>query len=160
MPYTLTDLVLDCATGIGLIVILLCAVIGAIVVLDQIHAYGWRRGWWRLFWLLLIVLVPSSAFAQEPRIVYPALITARALDLHSTHVAIAAGATEINPLMKLPAVRYTLHPLMTAGFIASAEKARKAGKKKSAFWLLVAGTVGQVAVDVHNYRTANRLKER
>jgi excisionase family DNA binding protein len=107
---------------------------------------------------LLLVAVPASA--QEVRVLYPAFVTARVLDLTSTHQALKAGATEINPLMKHPAMRYALHPLMTVGFVAAAEKARAQGKGKRAFWLMVAGTAGQFALDYSNYRQAATLRER
>jgi hypothetical protein len=104
----------------------------------------------------LLIAVPASA--QEVRLVYPAFVTARVLDLASTHQALKAGATEINPLMKHPAMRYALHPLMTVGFVAAAEKARANGKGKRAFWLMVAGTAGQFALDYSNYRQASNLR--
>jgi hypothetical protein len=106
--------------------------------------------------LLLLCALPASA--QEVRLVYPAFVTARVLDLTSTHQALKAGATEINPLMKHPALRYALHPLMTVGFVAAAEKARAQGKGKRAFWLMVAGTAGQLALDYSNYRQAANLR--
>jgi hypothetical protein len=109
------------------------------------------------FMALLLLLCALPASAQEVRLVYPAFVTARVLDLTSTHQALKAGATEINPLMKHPAMRYTLHPLMTVGFVAAAEKARANGKGKRAFWLMVAGTAGQLAIDWNNYRQANNL---
>jgi hypothetical protein len=106
--------------------------------------------------LLLLCALPASA--QEVRLVYPAFVTARVLDLTSTHQALKAGATEINPLMKHPALRYALHPLMTVGFVAAAEKARANGNGKRAFWLMVAGTAGQFALDYSNYRQASNLR--
>jgi hypothetical protein len=108
--------------------------------------------------LLLLLLLPSLASAQEVRTLYPAFVTARVLDLTSTHQALQAGATEINPLMKHPALRYALHPLMTVGFVAAAEQARATGKGKRAFWLMLAGTAGQFALDWNNYRQAANLR--
>lgn len=159
MPYTLTDLLIDCATGIGLVVMAFGVVIGVSYGLDRLHVWGLRRGWWRLLSLLLIVLLPSSAVAQEARTVYPAFIGAHVADFHSTHVAESVGLVEMNPLMKWKPLRYTLKPLLAAGVIVKAEQLRKDGHPRKAFWLMVGHTAAIGTVSYVNYWLAISKKE-
>lgn len=147
MTYTLADLALDLILGLSIIggALLLC-------LLAAVLFGGKGRG---LFVLLL--LLPATSHAQEVRFVYPAFVTAQIADLHSTHVALKAGAREMNPLMVHPAVRYPIKTLMTLAVLASAEKNRVSHPQRT-FWIVTAITAAQFTVDYFNYRHAGNLR--
>jgi hypothetical protein len=71
-----------------------------------------------------------------------------------------AGASEMNPLMVHPAARYPIKTLATVAILASAEKLRKDGKGKRAFWLTTAITAGTFAISWNNYRQGANLRRR
>lgn len=106
----------------------------------------------------LLTMATPVAAQSEPRILYPLFVGVQVTDLHSTHGALRAGAFEMNPLMVNPWVRYPLKTLLTASMLASAEKLRKEGKGKRAFWTLFAVTLGTGAISYWNYRVAHNLE--
>lgn len=116
-----------------------------------------RQSYSALAVLALLLAVPATAEAQEVRYVYGPLVLAQTLDLHSTHVALQAGAREINPLMQHPAARYPLKTLATMAMLSAAERGRKTSPRKT-FWVITAITAAQFAVDWHNYRQAAHLR--
>lgn len=104
--------------------------------------------------LAFVILSASPSFAQSLKLPTVAFIAAQAADLHSTHVALAAGAHEENPVMNTSnAGRIAVKAAGSAGVVFLSRKLAKR-HPKAAVLFLVSGTVVTSAVAVHNYRIA------
>lgn len=108
--------------------------------------------------LLLSIITPPSAQAQEVRLLYAPLVAGQLLDWHSTRTALARpGTREMNALLQSCAESSPcllgVKGAMTAAMIGFMELARKK-HPKTAFWTTLGITLGMTAVAAHNYRQA------
>jgi len=115
--------------------------------------------------LLLVLLLPSSAYAQGERATHLALgsyVTAAFFDASITSCCHGAKTCrEQNPLLR-PIVEkrgvvaaMTVKGAMHAGIAAWLLKAHKDHPKR-VFWITVGLTAAQIAVDVQNVRTLRK----
>ena len=95
---------------------------------------------------------------------YAGLAAAHVLDLHSSHLALAGGAREGNPVASFisrhPAAAVGVKIGVTGLTIWAAERMWRGHRRTSAVVLLAAVTALQTTIDLHNYRVAARLRER
>lgn len=107
----------------------------------------------------------AQAQAPQPRPgalvpLYAAFATAEALDIHSTHLALAGGAREANGVIapcvqSLPCI-VGVKAAAASAVILIIDRAVRPKHRRAAGIFAACLTAAQFTVDVHNYRVARR----
>lgn len=104
----------------------------------------------------MILMIAAPAAADERPLTYSAYIALQALDVHSTHRALAGGAREMNPLMRgSDGKRVAIKAATTAVTLGLVHVVHR--KNPVAGRILLGALAGTAAaIVVHNYRQVHR----
>ena len=114
--------------------------------------------------LYLIVLLPATAHTQDVRYLHPVTIALQFEDFRTTRAALKLRAEEANPLMRWCAPRtpclVTVKSFAAVSIVLAGESLRAQGHTRGAFWFTVFLNGVQTVVNVNNYYTLSKLRER